>query len=40
MGTFESNEMEVLGILKALQIFVAHFHARLVVESDWTNVIW
>lgn len=31
--------MDVLAILKGLQIFLADFHAKLVVESDSMNAI-
>ena len=39
VGIRDSNEVEVLAILEAFQIFLASFHGPLVVESDSTNVV-
>ena len=35
----DSNDSEVLAILKALRIFLASFHGPLVVESDSANEV-
>lgn len=39
MGCMEPNEVEVLGMLEALRLFVHHFPNKLVVESDSLNSI-
>lgn len=39
MGFKNLNEAEILEILKALQIFIASFHGRPVVESDLLNAM-
>ena len=39
VGAVESNEAEVLAILKALQLYVANYNDSLVVESDLVNAI-
>lgn len=39
MGVCNSNEVELLTILEALQLFSRCFTRRLIVESDSSNVI-
>lgn len=39
MGIKESNEIEVLDILEALQLFSSSFYGKLIVESDSPNTI-
>lgn len=39
MAILDANEVEVLAIQEALHIFVSHFHASLIVESDSANVV-
>lgn len=39
MGVKESNEAKVLAILEALWLFSRSFQAKLIVESDSSNMV-
>lgn len=39
VGVCDSNEVEVLAILEALQCFSSYYHGVLIMESDFFDVV-